>query len=122
MSGSHETINAFVAGLGLQETLTGEQTISGTCYHTKVYTTEHACEMKLGRGVQKGQIKKISFVHKGLDGADVVIQCSNLKYGNTRIVMSKKGDQIELVWLGGIWAVLSTLNYENFMSPTPSVE
>lgn len=121
MSRSAETMSVYASGVGMQETLTGEQVLSVTCYHSKVYTTDSPCVMKLGRGVQRGQLKKISFVHKGLDGADVTIHCSNLKHGSTRIIMSKKGDQIELVWLGGTWAVLSTLNYENFMSPSPTV-
>lgn len=119
---SYGTMGTYVHTLGLQETLTGKQSIGVTSYHTKVYTTETPCEMSLGRGLQKGQLKKISFVHKGLDGADVTITCSDLKHGNTRIVLSKKGDQIELVWAGGVWAVLSTLNYDDFMSPTPVVQ
>lgn len=121
MSGNYQTLSTFVSGLGLQETLTGNQEISVLCYHTKVYSTDNECNMELKAGVQRGQMKKISFVHKGQDGASVNINCNCLKYGNTRIVMSKKGDQVELMWLGGIWAVMSTLNYENFMSPTPVV-
>ena len=116
-----EIVATYVTGTGLQEVLTGDQLISSSCHHTKVYSTERTCNMTLGRGVQKGQLKKITFIHKGLDGAVVNINCTNMKHGNTRIVMSKKGDQIELVWLGGVWAVLSTLNYENMTSNTPVV-
>ena len=112
---------AYLPGVGLQESLTGNQAISSSCYHTRVYSTDEPCQMTLGRGLQKGQMKKISFVHKGSDEANVNINCPNLKNA-TRIVMSKKGDQIELVWLGGVWAVLCTLNYENFMALSPRVE
>lgn len=121
MSGSYDTITTFVPGSGLQETLTGQKTLSATCYHSKVYTTGEPCEMQLPRGVQRGQVKRISFVHKGTDAATITIKCNCLRYGYSSIILSRKADQIELVWLGGTWSVVSTLNYEDFMSPSPVV-
>jgi hypothetical protein len=66
--------------------------------------------MFLSHGLQDGQLKKLSLSFKGLDQSSVTVTCPTLMSYYTQIVFSEVGDQILLMWNGGSWVVLETLN------------
>lgn len=124
VSGSNgQTIAPFHPTSGVQQSVTGNNaTINVQCYHTKVYTTDGPLTMSMPMGTQAGQLKKITFVHKGTHQATVTVLCSTLQGDSTEIQFTEAGDQIELMWTGNhAWAVLSTLNLLNPASNSPMV-
>lgn len=111
ITGRYNTLGVFASMSGVQQRVTGDgESIDVTCYHTKVYTTQDPITLKLSNGLQDGQLKKITFVFKGGENSNVSIECPALMDDYSQIVMSDVGDTITLIWTGGNWAVMETLN------------
>jgi hypothetical protein len=123
MISGNNTIVPFQSFSGMQQSLTGEGAIiDAKCYHTKLYTTTGPVTVNLGMGTQFGQMKKITFVHKGTADGNVIVSCPTLMGDYTELTFSEIGDQAELMWSGGQqWVVMSTLNIVSPASPTPVV-
>lgn len=122
INGTNGTIGVFQFATGNQESI-GEDgaNINTVCYHTKVYSIDKPINLNLGAGVQDGQLKRITMVHKGTEGADVTVTCPTLFGNTTKVLFSNVGDQLELVWSGYSWSVLSTMNFMDPSSQTPWV-
>ena len=120
--GSHGTMGAFYPANSLQESI-GEDgaDISVTCYHTKVYAIDNPVVLRLADGQQTGQLKKITLVHKGTDASNVTVSCPTLTGNFFEILFSNVGDQLELIWNGYSWSVLTTLNFMDPFLQTPWV-
>lgn len=120
--GSNSTLSPFVNGGGNQQSITGDNAIiRNDCYHNKIYSTDGPLTMTLPNGIQEGQTKKITFVHKGSSDANITISCPSLKGTFTQISFEEAGDQIELLWYLRKWNVLSTLNILNLIAPSPRI-
>lgn len=122
VAGRYNTIAPFIVMTGYQESLTGNGDISLECYHTKLYTTDSPITLYLGNGVQDGQLKTLTMVFKGNEEANATVECPSLSGTSTQLVFSNIGDKIELLWNGGSWLVLSTMNTTDPTLQTPVVQ
>lgn len=120
--GNRGTIAPFLKDYGMQQVLTGEgATISTETYHTKLYSKSIPIRMTLGQGQQGGQLKMMTFVHKGHSDATVTVECPSLSGDGTSIVFSKPGDQMQLMWNSFNWVPIYSLNMHDLLSNTPEV-
>jgi hypothetical protein len=111
VTGRYNTLGMFVPMSGVQQRVTGnDQTIDVNCYHSKMYTTQDPVTLSLGNGIQDGQLKKMTFVFKGTENANIVVECPSLFETYSEIVFSEVGDFAVLLWTGGNWVVLETGN------------
>lgn len=112
ITGKYTTMGTFVPTPDAnQETITGDSSsIDLTIFNSKLYSRNKPVTLEMGNGIQDGQIKKMTFVYKGSETATVTVQCTSLPGTNSEIVFSEVGDQITLIWTGGNWSVLETLN------------
>ena len=111
ITGRYNTLGVFVPMSGMQQRVSGDgQNIDVNTYHTKVYTTQDPISLTMSNGLQDGQLKKITFVFKGSENATATVECPALMDDFSQIVFTDVGDQVLLVWTGGNWAVLETLN------------
>lgn len=122
VTGTNGSIGAFHFVSGNQQALTGDKgVIRNTCYHTKIYSIDKPITLTLGTGLQDGQLKRITCVHKGTAEANITVTCPTLLGDYTQIVFSKAGDQIDLLWNGSSWSVLYSINFMEPLSNTPVV-
>jgi hypothetical protein len=121
VAGRFNSLAPFVIMSGSQESNPGTGDITTSCYHTKLYTTRDASTVNLGSAQQDGQLKKLTFVHKGKDEAVITVNCPLLTDVYSEIQFSNVGDTCLLLWTGGTWCVLETLNIVNPSLQTPVV-
>lgn len=122
LPGRNSTIAPFFNLSGNQQSITGQNAvISVVSYHTKVYSIDQPLTMQLPPGLQDGQLKCITFVHKGAANADITVDCPNLAESFTQVKFTKPGDQIILMWNGNNWIVNYTMNLTDVSSNTPQV-
>lgn len=123
ITGRYNTLAPFFYMSGMQESLTGNNvTIANDCYNTKVYTTDSSITLRLLDGRQDGQLKKISFIFQGNIDSIVTVECPTLIDIFSHIVFTNVGDQILLMWTGGQWCVLETINIMDPTLLTPIIE
>ncbi len=126
--GRHNTLAGFVPTLGKQESVTGGSEthdvtqISTALFHSKLVTLDDIVRFILDKGVQCGQLKKLTLTHKGTENAIAHVQCPALTGGHSTIVFSEVGDQVLLLWDGKYWCILESLNLLDPASSTPEVE
>ena len=114
VAGRYNTIAPFVPMTEKnQERVTGESRINVNCYHSKLYTRNKPITLQLGNGIQDGQLKELTFVFKGAEDATCTVECAALSSTNSEIIFQEVGDQVQLLWTGGSWTVLKTLNVTN---------
>ena len=121
ISGKYNSLGVFIIPSGNQESLSGTGNLSLDCYHTKLYTIDTDGDFGLNPGLQTGQIKKITYIFKGTEGSKAVVNIPDLMGTQTHIEFTEVGDQIELMWDGVNWVVLSTLNITNPSNQSPLV-
>ena len=123
IAGRYNTLGPFVpTGENNQESISGDVSISVSCYHSKLFTRNKPVTLRLENGIQDGQLKKLSFVFKGAEDATVTVECPALSSTNSEIIFSEVGDQALLVWTGGSWSVLETFNCTNPTLQSPWVQ
>ena len=120
LQGSRRTLAPFYITSGHQESISTGKSISLECFHTKVYTDKEPIQLDLPRGFQCGLLKKITFVYKGDDVANVTVKCLGLKGGDT-IDFTNVGDYILLLYTGGYWIILESLNSADPSSQSPTI-
>ena len=113
IEGLYNTLVPFHVMSGNQESISQGEYISLECFHTKLYSTDSQVEFNLSNGVQAGQLKKLTFVHKGSENANIVVFCMSLPGDSSKIEFTNVGDSATLMYTGGIWIILETLNYSN---------
>lgn len=113
LEGLYNTLAPFYVMSGNQESISKGEYISLECFHTKIYTTDSQVEFHMQNGNQSGQLKKITFVHKGNEHANAILFCLSLPGDSSKIEFTNVGDSATLMYTGGIWIVLETLNYPN---------
>ncbi len=121
IQGEYDTLVPFYNMNGNQESISNDECISTDCYHTKVYSTSELVSLILPVASQSGTLKKITFVHKGSEIGNVIITCVSLPRELSTIEMTNVGDSILLLYTGGIWIVLETLNYNDVSLRSPIV-
>jgi hypothetical protein len=121
ITGLYDTIAPFYNMSGNQESISNSDMISLECYHSKIYTTTSPVELSIGPGHQSGQLKKMTFVHKGSEQGNVTINCLSLPGILSKIELVNVGDSVLLLYTGGIWIVLETLNYNDVTLRSPIV-
>jgi hypothetical protein len=107
VKGLCNTIAGFYPTSSLQNSVTGNGTISLDTYHTKLYATSDSVVV-LPDHFQAGALKKITYV-KG-SSTVIVTSAGNKFVQNTSLVFRNTMDQAELMWSGSAWLVLSTVN------------
>lgn len=123
VAGRYNTLATFVPMSNKnQESITGNARVDINCYNSKIYTRNAPIILRLGNGVQDGQLKKLTFVYKGSEKATATLECPALSGTYSEIVFSEVGDQILLLWTGGNWSVLETLNITNPSLQSPWVQ
>lgn len=122
VAGKYGTLAPFFNTRGYQQSITGGGDISLDCYHTKIYTTSDPVTFRLASGLQDGFLKKITFCFKGSDQATAVVECPGLTEYYSRIVFTEPGDQLLLIWDGGAWRILETLNITDPSLNSPTVD
>jgi|SRR6478609_4263092 len=123
ISGRYNTLGPFIPmSEKNQESVTGNGRIAVDCFHSKLYTRNKPITLQLGNGIQDGQLKKLTFVYKGSENATVTVECPALSSTNSQLVFSEVGDQAQLLWTGGNWSVLETLNITNPTLQSPWVQ
>lgn len=123
VQGRYQSLAQFVIPNGNQESLTGDgESISNECYHTKIYSVDGDLNLNLGNGLQDGQTKLITFVHKGSESQIITVTVPSLQGAFSSIVFSNISDQAQLMWTGGSWVILVTLNNCNPELMTPLVK
>lgn len=93
------------------ETVVVPDNVSVTNAHTKIFSTAQKKTVSLGLpdGVERGQMKMITYCQQ--DSLDVTIDIVPKRfYNGVKIILSRKGDQIHLVWSGFTWILSSSLN------------
>ncbi len=110
IQGRFNTLAPFYIMSGTQESITGNGALSLGCFHSKLYTTDEPITLSLNNGYQDGQLKKLTFVHKGNDKSNVVVEIPALTDNYSQIIFSSPGDTATLQWTGGYWTVIETLN------------
>lgn len=120
--GKSGSLAPFIIPSGNQESLSGSGILALDCLHTKLYTVDSDGDFSLSRGLQTGQLKRITFVYKGLDGSKAVCNIPDFGGTDTEIVFHNEGDTAELMWDGGLWKVLYTLNVTDPRQQTPIVQ
>jgi hypothetical protein len=75
-----------------------------------MYTTQDPIALNLGNGIQDGQLKKLTFVFKGTENANVVVECPSMADLYSEILFTEVGDFTLLFWTGGNWIVLESGN------------
>ena len=122
INGSNGTIGAFFFATGNQESIGDDGgDINTSCFHTKIYSIDAPVHLNLGSGLQDGQLKRITLVHKGTENGNVTVTCPTLFGNTTQVLFSNVGDVLELVWNGYSWSVMYTLNMLDPTSQTPWV-
>lgn len=121
IEGLYNTLAPFYVMSGNQESVSDGDFISLDCYHSKVYSNDNTVNLKLKNGYQNGQLKKITLVHKGDADANVEIECLSLPRGLSKITFENIGDMIVLMFNGGSWIVLETINYSDPSLSSPIV-
>lgn len=123
ITGRYSTLGTFIPAPpeSNQESITGAQRVDVNLYHTKLYTRNKPVTVQLGNGIQDGQLKKLTFVFKGSESGNITVECPALASTNTEIIFSNVGDQCTLMWTGGYWSVLETLNVTNPSLQSPWV-
>jgi len=121
VDGLYNTLAPFFIMSGNQESISKGDHISVECYHTKVYTVTTPVKFILNDGYQAGQLKKITLVHKGNTDANVTIDCISLPRELSKIEMVNVGDTVTLMFTGGIWIILETINIMNVSLRSPIV-
>ena len=120
--GSAGTLASFYPTNGMQESLCDDGSyISVSCYHTKLYTTTESITVHLEKGLQVGQLKKITFCYKGDNKTATINLTSNWLGTVSHVMFYNEGDQLSLIWTGGVWSVLESLNIVNLQSQTPVI-
>lgn len=123
VQGRYQSLAQFIIPSGNQESLTGDgETISNECYHTKIYSVDGSIQLNLRNGLQDGQMKLITLVHKGSENQSVTVSIPSLQGACSTIIFSNIGDQAQLMWTGGSWVTLVTLNPSNPELMTPLVQ
>lgn len=117
----YDTLAPFYNMSGNQESISSGDYISLKCFHSKIYSTTSLVELNIDSGFQAGQMKKLTFVHKGSEEGNVVITCTSLPGILSKIEMINVGDSATLLFTGGSWLVLETLNYNNVTLQSPIV-
>jgi hypothetical protein len=121
--GNYTTMAPFISRTGLQQSVTGEgATINTMSYHTKIYSTDTSLNMTLADGRQEGQVKLITFTHKGAPESDIRVRTTQLMGSNSQITFSEVGDQVQIMWANGTWFPMMTLNTCDPSSQTPRIE
>lgn len=113
IEGMYNTLAPFYVMSGNQESISEGEFISLECFHTKIYTTDNPIELKMPNGHQSGLLKKITFVHKGNENANAIVYCVSLPGESSKIEFTNVGDSVTLMYTGGIWIILETINYPN---------
>jgi hypothetical protein len=121
VAGMYDTLAPFYNMSGNQESISSGDYISLQCFHSKIYSTTSIVELNIGTGFQSGQMKKLTFVHKGSEEGNVLINCTSLPGILSKIEMINVGDSITLLYTGGSWVVLETLNYNDVTLESPIV-
>ena len=122
VSGRYNSLGTFVMMSGGQESVTGDGIISVTCYNTKIYTVDANIILQLNNGLQDGQLKKITYIFSGDTTRNVVINCPALMSIDSQFILTNVGDQLLLMWNGGSWIILETLNIVDPTLLTPFVQ
>ena len=123
VAGRYGTLGTFVPAIeNNQESVTGDSSrIAVDCYHSKLYTVDKPVTLQLGNGIQDGQLKRLTFIYMKGD-ATVTVECPALASTNSEIIFSAVGDQALLLWTGGSWCVLETLNITDPSLQSPWVQ
>ena len=123
VTGKYNTLGAFIPmAENNQESITGNGNINVNCFHSKLYSRNQPVSITLDNGIQDGQLKKLTFIYKGAELAVVTIECPALSSTNSQIVFSEVGDTAQLMWTGGNWSVLETINVTNPSLQSPWVQ
>lgn len=122
IAGRYNSLAPFFIMSGNQQIVTGSNDVDVSCFHTKMYTTDEPITLKLNNGYQDGQLKKMTFVFKGSETANVVLECPALTDTYSQVTFNEVGDQLLLMWTGGSWCVLETLNITDPSLNSPVVE
>ena len=122
VEGRSNTIGIFYPMLGAQQSIGADGGIIDlNTYHTKIYTTDKPITLKMANGLQHGQIKKITLVLKGTESSIATVNCPGMTDYLSKIVFYEKGDQCTLLWTGGTWVSIETLNTEDVSLQSPVV-
>lgn len=122
VGGRYNSLAPFFIASGDQESISTGNYISLNCFNSKLYTTDASVSLSLSNGVQDGQLKKFTLVFKGNDETCVTIHCPSLQGVSSQVTFSNVGDQLLMMWNGGAWCVLETLNIMDPSFQTPVVE
>jgi hypothetical protein len=123
IAGRYNTLGTFIPITEKnQESITGNARINNAIYHSKLFTRNTPVVMQLGNGIQSGQLKKLTFTFKGAEDAHIIVECPALIGINSQIMFREVGDQVLLVWTGGSWSVLETLNITNPTLQSPWIQ
>ncbi len=121
ITGLYDTIVPFYQMNGNQESISNGDYISIECFHTKVYSSTEPVELNMSNPAQSGVLKKITFIHKGCENGNIKINCLSLPKELSKIEMTNVGDSVLLLFTGGIWIVLETLNYNDVSLRSPII-
>ncbi|RKO94850.1 hypothetical protein BDK51DRAFT_34356 [Blyttiomyces helicus] len=87
----------------------------------KMYTTDVPINLQLNNGLQDGQLKKLTFVLKGTEESYITVECPGLPDSLTQILFTNIADYAILMWSGGSWIILETLNSRDTRLQSPLV-
>jgi len=123
VQGRYQSLAQFIIPTGNQESLTGDgESVSTECYHSKIYSVDSSIKLNLGNGLQDGQMKLITLVHKGSEDQTITLNVPSLKGIFSSIIFSNMGDQAQVMWTGGSWVIVFTLNSSNPNLLSPLVQ
>ena len=86
-------------------------TLSMTSTHSKIFCSASGSQtvISLPPGSERGQLKIITLCK--MDSTSITVDIVPTRfYNGTKIVLSRKGDQVRLVWTGFAWILFESIN------------
>ena len=124
--GKSKSLFPFYPSNNVQESVSNLDTISTTCHHTRLYTDEHCVNHVMLSAGQAGQLKRLTYCKKGKDkDAIVIVKLAALSGAtNPSVIFYNIGDTLLVMWDGGSWKILETINTKDtsLQSPVVSLE
>lgn len=87
------------------------ETITVTNAHTKIFSTARnkTATIVLSEGLERGQMKTVTFCKQDYSDSTIEIIPKRF-YNGVKVVLLRKGDQVQFVWSGFTWLLVSSIN------------